>query len=227
MAQEAWRAYLELALGMTDASRKKAAKAVKKLVGKGGATAEQLQTMAEDLLKTGTSNREGLTKLVRIELDRALARVGLAKDDEVAELAKRVRDLEEQLRKAQQEAGTDSAGPAATAAPAAPAADGQAPRPTKPAATVAKKAVAKKAPAKKAVAKKAVAKKAVAKEAPAEKAPAKKAPAKKAPTTRAPAKKTTAAPDSTVAKKAVAKKAVAAKKTATGGVGGPGGEAAS
>ena len=37
--QDAWRAYLEMALGLTEAPRKKAQKAVGDLVDRGGATA--------------------------------------------------------------------------------------------------------------------------------------------------------------------------------------------
>jgi len=61
MAQEAWRAYLELAVGATEATRKKATKAVKRLVGKSVLSADQLQNMAEDLLKTSAANREAVT----------------------------------------------------------------------------------------------------------------------------------------------------------------------
>src|SRR6266508_447701 len=100
MGQQAWRAYAEMALGMTDASRKKATKAVKRLLGRGGATAEQLQGLAEDLRQTSAANREALTKLIRVELDRALGRVGLATADEVADLTARVRELENQLSQA-------------------------------------------------------------------------------------------------------------------------------
>ncbi len=46
------------------------------------------------------ANREALTKLVRFEVDRALGAVGLATADEVAELTRRVHDLERQLREA-------------------------------------------------------------------------------------------------------------------------------
>src|SRR5882672_10694817 len=88
---DAWRAYLDLALGLTETSRKRATKVAKKLVGKGGATAEQLQTMAEELVNTSVANREALTRLVRFELDRALGRVGLATAEEVGELTARVR----------------------------------------------------------------------------------------------------------------------------------------
>src|ERR1700761_3962712 len=132
---DAWRAYLEMALGLTEAPRKRAQRVAGELVNRGGATAVQLQGLVEDLLATGLANREALTNIVRYEVDRALGVVGLATADEVSELTTRVRDLEKQLREAQARAvGTDE-----VATPA----------------TVAKKAVAKKAVAKKAVAKKA------------------------------------------------------------------------
>lgn len=100
--QDALKAYLELALGLTEASKKKAEKAVKKmakeLVGKGNATAAQIQAAVEDLVTTSASNREAVTRLVRVELDRTLSRVGLATTDEVATLQARVDALERQLR---------------------------------------------------------------------------------------------------------------------------------
>jgi polyhydroxyalkanoate synthesis regulator phasin len=136
MRQEAWRAYAEMALGMTEASRQSATRAVKRLLGKGGATAEQLQDLAEELLKTSVANREVVTKMIRVELDRALGRMGLATADEVNELTERVRTLETRLRAqrgATPEAATTRAGKAVgdTAAAAV----------TPPARKVAKKAV--------------------------------------------------------------------------------------
>ncbi|MFE9960412.1 hypothetical protein [Micromonospora sp. NPDC005299] len=174
--QDAWRAYLELAMGLTEAPRKKAQDAVKRVVGQGGATAAQLQSLAEELVSTGMANREALTKLVRFEVDRALGAVGLAAADEVAELTRRVHDLERQLREAKTtgapETGARRApagpGPAAETAgagevtpsgestaeqptPTTPAAEAPVSAPPVPAKT---KAVAKKAVAKKAIAKK-------------------------------------------------------------------------
>ncbi|MGY3520930.1 hypothetical protein ACVMYR_32015 [Micromonospora sp. PTRAS2] len=150
--QDAWRAYLGLAMGLTEAPRKKAQDVVRRVVGSGEATATQLQALAEELVSTGAANREALTKLVRFEVDRALGAVGLATADEVAELTRRVHELERQLR----EARTGPAEPA----PQSPAPQASAPQPpaAEPSASpapVAKKAVAKKAVAKKAVAKKA------------------------------------------------------------------------
>ena len=112
--QDAWRAYLELALGLTEAPRKRAQDAARRLVGTGGATAGQLQALAEELLATGAANREALTKLVRFEVDRALGAVGLATADEVAELTRRVHELERQLREAK---GGPGVLPVADAAP--------------------------------------------------------------------------------------------------------------
>ncbi|MBX6357106.1 MAG: phasin family protein [Micromonosporaceae bacterium] len=144
-AQEAWRAYLELALGVTEASRKRARQVVKRLASRGGATAQQMQALADNLVSTSLANREALTKLVRHEVDRALGKVGLATAEEVADLRARVQELEGQVREG------------------APAAAG--PPPAAPASAPAKKAVAKKAIAKKAVAKRTPGKKAVAKKA--------------------------------------------------------------
>ncbi|MEU7850352.1 hypothetical protein AB0B74_26535 [Micromonospora parva] len=158
--QDAWRAYLELAMGLAEAPRKKAQDVARRLVGSGGATAAQLQALGEELLTTGAANREALTKLVRFEVDRALGAVGLATADEVAELTRRVHDLERQLREARS-VDTSTAGPTAAPDPAAAARPGtglvpsDAPAGAPVSAPVAKKAVAKKAVAKKAIAKKA------------------------------------------------------------------------
>ena len=140
--QDAWRAYLELAYGLTEASRKKAREVARDLLGRGEATAGQVQAFVDDLVSTSRSNREGLVRLVRYEVDRALGAVGLATVDQVAELTARMQDLERRL--------TAETGPAAAGTGAAAAT-----------ATAAKPPVAKKAVVKKAVAKKAVAKKAV------------------------------------------------------------------
>ncbi|MEV1160464.1 hypothetical protein AB0J27_34200 [Micromonospora chokoriensis] len=189
--QDAWRAYLELAMGLTEAPRKKAQDVARRLVGSGGATAAQLQALGEELVTTGAANREALTKLVRFEVDRALGAVGLATADEVAELTRRVHDLERQLREARasEPANTPTASPSERPDPTRAArpgdrlvpSDGPAgapvsahapdkPAPGQPAAagrSVAEQSAAVQPVAKKAVAKKAVAKKAIAKKPPA------------------------------------------------------------
>ncbi|WP_406068416.1 phasin family protein [Micromonospora sp. NBC_01638] len=160
--QDAWRAYLELAMGLAEAPRKKAQDVARRLVGSGGATAAQLQALGEELITTGAANREALTKLVRFEVDRALGAVGLATSDEVAELTRRVHDLERQLREARaaEPANAPTAGPTEQPDPTLAAQPGAGLVPSDASAAapvsapVAKKAVAKKAVAKKAIVKK-------------------------------------------------------------------------
>jgi polyhydroxyalkanoate synthesis regulator phasin len=188
---DAWHAYVELALGLTDTSRKKAMKIVQQVAGKGGATAEQLQ----DLVNQGMANREAMTRMIRVELDRALGRVGLATMDEVDELSRRVRELETELRVAQ------------GAPPANPVEPVTAPVSTPP--TAAKKTVAKKTVAKKTVAKKTVAKKTAASAASAASGPAKAA-AKSSPA-KVPGRTTAT---KTTTSTAAATKTAPAKKTA-------------
>ena len=156
--QDALRTYLELAMGLTDASRKKVRKAVKEAVGKGNATADQVRTMTADLLATNSANREALSKLVKFEVDRALGVVGLATAEEVAQLTTRVRDLERALREAEMRAAT-------TPSPAPTTADKKAPAKAAAKKAAEKQTVAKKAPAKKTAAKKTAAKRTVAKKA--------------------------------------------------------------
>jgi polyhydroxyalkanoate synthesis regulator phasin len=191
--QDAWRAYLDLALGLTETSRKKATKVVKKLVGRGGVTAEQLQSMAEELVSTSMANREALSRMVRYELERALGRVGLATTEEVNALTARVHELEQELTEARAakvvaESVAEVAAPRKVAKKtvakkvAPPPVDSTpvVPAPLEPVAGLEDTlpAPVKKAPAKKVVAKKTAtvpAKKTVAKKTVARKAPAKKA----------------------------------------------------
>ncbi|GAA0547995.1 hypothetical protein GCM10010172_32350 [Paractinoplanes ferrugineus] len=139
---DAWRAYLEMALGLTEAPRKRAQKVVGDLVNRGGATAGQLQGLVEDLVSAGMANREALTNIVRYEVDRALGVVGLATAEEVDELTKRVRDLETQLRAAEAGAKATVTERADEPTEGGTRIERPAPLPRK----VAKKAVAKAAP---------------------------------------------------------------------------------
>jgi hypothetical protein len=212
--QDAWRAYLELALGATETSRKRAEKVARKLFGKSGATAAQLTAMAEEMVTTSAANREALVKLIRFEIDKTLGRVGLATAEEVADLNTRVRDLEVELRA--ERARADAAEAVADApAPAKQAPAKQATAPAK--AAPAKKAVAKKTTAKKAAASIAAdvdAAEPVATPAPAP-TQAKKTAAKKTAPTKTAATKTAATKAG--AKKTAVKKTAAPPKKAGGG----------
>jgi polyhydroxyalkanoate synthesis regulator phasin len=140
--RDALKSYLALASGVTDVTRQRALAAAKALVAQGEATAEQVTTLAEDLVTQTRQNREAVVALVGFEVDRALGRVGLASADEVTALTERVRALEATVARL-----SSSATPASTGTKAAAA--------KSPAKSPAKKATAKKATAKSASAKKA------------------------------------------------------------------------
>ena len=123
--RDALKSYLALAGSVTEVTRQRALSAAKALVSQGEATAEQVTSLAEDLLTQSRQNREAVLALVTFEVDRALSRVGLASADEVTALTERVRHLETQLAQL-------SSAPAKAPANKAPG----------------KKAPAKKAPAK-------------------------------------------------------------------------------
>ncbi len=157
--RDALKSYLTLAGGVTDLTRQRAVAAARALVSQGEATAEQVTGLAEDLIAQTRQNREAVSALVGYEVERALARVGLATTDEVAALNQRIQLLEKQLVDAQQQAG--GAPPKATskapsrAVAAVTAAPGRTGAPAKKGAPGKKGAPAKagasaKAPAKKA-----------------------------------------------------------------------------
>jgi polyhydroxyalkanoate synthesis regulator phasin len=117
--RDALKSYLALAGGVTEVTRQRALDAAKALVASGEAAAEQVTSLAEDLLTQTRQNREAVVALVGFEVDRALGRVGLASADEVAELTQRVRALEAQLQGGGGIAGSTPAAEAAAGAGAA------------------------------------------------------------------------------------------------------------
>ena len=139
--RDALKSYLALAGGVSELTRQRAVTAAKALVTQGEATAEQVGALAEDLLAQTKQNREAVSALVTYEVDRTLARVGLAQADEVEQLTQRVRTLEAQLRAAGLTPGTRAPTTAGTDASAQKA--------------PARKASAQKAPTREAPARKA------------------------------------------------------------------------
>ena len=149
--RDALKSYLALAGGVTEVTRQRAVEAAKALVASGAAAAEQVTSLAEDLLTQTRQNREAVAALVGFEVDRALGRVGLASADEVTALTERVRGLEARLA---EQGGTG--GPSAAQSAKAPAkAPDQAPATAAKAPAKGPGKAAKKAPANKAAAKKA------------------------------------------------------------------------
>ncbi len=166
MVLDGLRGYLQLATGLTDVTRERARAAARALVAQGeagvdslvpGAVRSQVGTLTEDLLATSKANRDLLVHLVRGEVDRSVARLGLVSRADLDAERRRGDRLEAKVRELE-----------TTTTPATR---------TRPAArrSTAKKATAKKTTAKKTTAKKATAKKATAKKTTAKKTTAKTA----------------------------------------------------
>ena len=181
MVLDGLRGYLQLANGLTDVTRERAMAAARTLAAQGasvnvfvpGPVRSQVSSLTDDLLATSRMNRDLLLNLVRGEVERSVARLGLVSSQELDAANRRSRGLEVRVTELEAALLDSSAAP-------------------KPAA---KKATAKKATAKKATAKKATAKKTTAKKTTAKKT-TKKATAKSTPT--APAASTVStAPTST------------------------------
>ena len=144
MVLDGLRGYLQLASGLTDVTRERARAAARALVAQGGAGVDavvpapvksQVSTLTEDLLATSKANRDLLVHLVRGEVERSVARLGLVSKADLDAERRRGDRLEAKVRELET---------------------------TVPARSTAKKATAKKATAKKTTAKKTAAKKTTA-----------------------------------------------------------------
>ena len=134
-------------------TRERARAAAKALVAQGEARVgavvptsvqAQVTTLTEDLLATSKANRHLLVNLVRGEVERSVARLGLASAQELDAAVRRGKGLERRVAELEEELNRSTAA-------------------RKAATTKARKATAKKATAKKTTAKKTTAKKTTAK----------------------------------------------------------------
>lgn len=205
---EAWRTYLEVALGVTEGPRRRVRQMLGSLASRGTAGVGRARAAAGDLVAPGRMSKETVARLVRDEVARARQIMGLPDTQELEELRERVAELEERLHEAEQrDVSPAGAAPGAAdrgkGAHAAPAEAGQ----DRPAAT--------RSPAKKAAASTAGAKKAPSKAAPKKASPSRAA-AKKAPS-KTTQKKTS---PSKSAKKTAAKKPAPDQVTDARGQGG-------
>ena len=175
--RESVKNYLALASGLTELTLERAVSAAEALVAQGEAAREQVTALAEELLVSSKSNREAVAALVRVEIDRAMTRLGATNSDDVSAL---FRNMESALR--------DTAAKAADAVHELAVGMGlsqqsAAPRPvvkqTRPADEVARPA-ARKTAAKKPAARKVAAKKPAARTTAAKKPTARKTAATKA-----------------------------------------------
>src|SRR6478735_8126905 len=213
MAKRSIQGYVELTSGLGELTRSRAREAAAEIVALAGAdasrkkAAKQVSGVADELLRAAQTNRKHLVRLIRREVESALAKVDVNRvSSDVQALAATVAGLASQVDDLARSATGKSARTPGLVV------DALTELGPEPARVAAKKSPAKKAPAKKSPAKKAPAKKAPAKKAPAKKASAKKASAKKAPATKVTATRSAAA-KKTPATKAPAKKATTSTAT--------------
>ncbi len=153
MVRDAVRGYWALASGLTEVTRQRALAAAKALVSQGEATAEQVSSLAEDLLSTSAANRKALLGIIQHEVGRARTAVGVVTRSDLDALTARIDALTAEVaalragpaRKAPQNA-TTKATKTATTKPAKAAKPAKATKPAK-AAKPAKKANSAASPA--------------------------------------------------------------------------------
>jgi polyhydroxyalkanoate synthesis regulator phasin len=145
MAVDGLQNYIQMMSGMTKATRTKAVEAAKSLLAQTGLNdvasdaGERVTKLAEELLAASRANRELFEKVIKAEVDKAAARLGFVRAEDLealrAEIAELRRTVEE---KAPAGAGSVKVSPATDPPPTA--------APTRKAAM--KKAAAQKAAAK-------------------------------------------------------------------------------
>lgn len=112
MNLDALRGYVQLASGLTDVTRERARAAARALVAQGEASVGavvppavggQVKSLTDDLLAASRANRSLLTSLVRAEVDRSVARLGLVSATELDAATRRNRSLERRVDELEQE----------------------------------------------------------------------------------------------------------------------------
>lgn len=105
----AWQRYLEVAGSMTETTRKRAESVVRALVKQGEIASDRAEKAVDDLLSRSEANRKAVTSIVRTETEKAVGRLGLARQSDVDRLARRVEKLEQQTGGAKKSASKKSA----------------------------------------------------------------------------------------------------------------------
>jgi hypothetical protein len=153
MVLDGLRGYIQLASGLTDVTRERAMAAAKSLLAQGEAGAgivvppavrSQVGALTDDLLATSRANRDLLLNLVRAEVERSVARLGLVSGQELSAATRRSQSLERRVEELEEELHRSRSGGSAKK-------------------STAKKSAAKKSTAKKSTAKKSAAKRSTAK----------------------------------------------------------------
>ena len=144
---DAFQAYINIVTGVTKTTQAKAAATARAMVKQAGLedvateASERVTKLAEEIMNASRTNRELLQHFVTAEVDKAAARLGFARAEEVEALREEIASLRTQLNEATVRAGKTAA--TKKAAKKAPA------RKTTATMTAAKKSTATKSPGRK------------------------------------------------------------------------------
>ena len=103
---EAFQAYINMVTGVTKSTQAKAAATARALLKQAGLedvateTSERVTKLAEEIMNASRTNRELLQHFVTAEVDKAAARLGFARADEVASAPDEIAGLRAQLDEA-------------------------------------------------------------------------------------------------------------------------------
>lgn len=103
---EAFQAYINMVTGVTKSTQARAAATARALLKQAGLedvateTSERVTKLAEEIMNASRTNRELLQHFVTSEVDKAAARLGFARADEVQALRDEVAGLRAQLNQA-------------------------------------------------------------------------------------------------------------------------------
>jgi len=112
MVLDGLRGYIQLANGLTDVTRERALAAAKSLIAQGEAgvgvvvptpVRAQVGALTDDLVATSRANRNLLVNLVRAEVERSVARLGLVSQQELAAATRRSQSLERRVEELEDE----------------------------------------------------------------------------------------------------------------------------
>jgi polyhydroxyalkanoate synthesis regulator phasin len=118
---EAFQAYINMVTGVTKSTQAKAAATARALLKQAGLedvateTSERVTKLAEEIMNASRTNRELLQHFVTSEVDKAAARLGFARADEVQALRDEVAGLRAQLNQAMTRTAKKAAAKKATA----------------------------------------------------------------------------------------------------------------
>jgi polyhydroxyalkanoate synthesis regulator phasin len=144
---DAFQAYVNMVTGVTKTTQAKAAATARAMVKQAGLedvateASERVTKLAEEIMNASRTNRELLQHFVTTEVDKAAARLGFARAEEVEALREEIASLRTQLNDATMRAGKTAA--TKKAAKKAPA------RKTAATMTATKKSTATKSPGRK------------------------------------------------------------------------------